>query len=48
MSPGDLVAFLLYGLVLFGPFTAFASLLSQIKEAQVNRAGVEILDSHPE
>jgi subfamily B ATP-binding cassette protein MsbA len=49
MSPGDLVAFLLYGVVLFGPFTAFATLLSQIKEAQGATERVfEILDSHPE
>ncbi len=49
MSPGDLVAFLLYGIVLFGPFTAFARLLSQIKEAQGSTERVfEILDSQPE
>ncbi len=49
MSPGDLVAFLLYGLVLFGPFSAFASIISQVKEAQGSTKRVfDILDSEPE
>ncbi len=34
MSPGDLVAFLLYGGILMGPFSAVARLFTQIKEAQ--------------
>jgi len=34
MSPGDLIAFVLYAGLLIGPFGTFARLFSQVKEAQ--------------
>jgi len=47
MSPGDLVAFVLYGGILMGPFSAFARLFSQMKEVQGATERVfEILDAH--
>jgi subfamily B ATP-binding cassette protein MsbA len=47
MSPGDLVAFVLYGGILMGPFSAFARLFSQVKEVQGATERVfEILDTH--
>ncbi|TLY38050.1 MAG: ABC transporter ATP-binding protein [Nitrospirae bacterium] len=49
MSPGDLVAFVLYAGLLIGPFGTFARFFSQIKEAQGALERVfEILDSKPE
>jgi subfamily B ATP-binding cassette protein MsbA len=48
MSPGDLVAFLLYGGILMGPFSAVARLFTQIKEAQGAMQRVtEILHEQP-
>lgn len=48
MTPGDLVAFVLYGGILMGPFSAFARLFSQIKEVQGATERVfEILDTPP-
>ncbi|MFZ5861928.1 MAG: ABC transporter ATP-binding protein [Nitrospirota bacterium] len=48
MSPGDLVAFLLYGGILMGPFSAAARVFSQIKEAQGAMQRVtEILNEQP-
>jgi subfamily B ATP-binding cassette protein MsbA len=48
MSPGDLVAFLLYGGILMGPFSAVARLFTQIKEAQGAMQRVtEILNEQP-
>lgn len=49
MTPGDLVAFVLYGGILMGPFSAFARLFSQIKEVQGATERVfEILDTPPQ
>ena len=49
MSPGDLIAFVLYAGLLIGPFGTFARLYSQIKEAQGALERVfEILDTRPE
>src|SRR5205085_11706014 len=49
MSPGDLIAFVLYAGLLIGPFGTFARLFSQVKEAQGALERVfEILDSKPE
>ena len=46
LSPGDLVAFVLYGGILMGPFSAFARLFSQVKEVQGATERVfEILDT---
>jgi subfamily B ATP-binding cassette protein MsbA len=48
MTPGDLVAFLLYGGILMGPFSAVARLFTQIKEAQGAMQRVtEILNEQP-
>ncbi|MCI0528188.1 MAG: ATP-binding cassette domain-containing protein, partial [Nitrospira sp.] len=48
MTPGDLVAFVLYAGILMGPFSAFARLFSQIKEVQGATERVfEILDTLP-
>ncbi|MFZ5875777.1 MAG: ABC transporter ATP-binding protein [Nitrospirota bacterium] len=48
MSPGDLVAFLLYGGILMGPFSAVARLFTQVKEAQGAMQRVtEILNEQP-
>src|SRR5438093_2054249 len=49
MSPGDLIAFVLYAGLLIGPFGTFARLFSHIKEAQGALERVfEILDTHPD
>jgi subfamily B ATP-binding cassette protein MsbA len=49
MTPGDLVAFVLYAGILMGPFSAFARLFSQIKEVQGATERVfEILDTRPQ
>jgi ATP-binding cassette, subfamily B, bacterial MsbA len=49
LSPGDLVAFVLYAGLLIGPFGTFARLYSQVKEAQGALQRVfEILDTRPE
>jgi len=49
MSPGDLIAFVLYAGLLIGPFGAFARLFSKIKEAQGALERVfEILDTRPD
>ena len=49
MSPGDLIAFVLYAGLLIGPFGTFARLFSHIKEAQGSLQRVyEILDTRPE
>jgi ATP-binding cassette, subfamily B, bacterial MsbA len=49
MTPGDLIAFLLYGGILIGPFGAFAHLFSQVKEVQgATQRVFEILDTKPE
>ena len=49
MSPGDLIAFVLYAGLLIGPFGTFARLFSQVKEAQGALQRVfEILDTQPE
>ena len=49
MTPGDLIAFLLYGGILIGPFGAFAHLFSQVKEVQGSTQRVfEILDTEQE
>lgn len=46
MTPGDLVAFVLYAGILMGPFSAFARLFSKIKEVQGATERVfEILDT---
>jgi subfamily B ATP-binding cassette protein MsbA len=46
MSPGDLIAFVLYAGLLIGPFGTFARLFSQVKEAQGALERVfEILDT---
>jgi subfamily B ATP-binding cassette protein MsbA len=48
MTPGDLVAFLLFGGILMGPFSAVARLFTQIKEAQGAMQRVtEILNEQP-
>jgi ATP-binding cassette, subfamily B, bacterial MsbA len=49
MTPGDLIAFLLYGGILIGPFGAFAHLFSQVKEVQgATQRVFEILDTEQE
>ncbi len=49
MSPGDLIAFVLYAGLLIGPFGSFARLFSQVKEAQGSLQRVfEILDTAPD
>jgi subfamily B ATP-binding cassette protein MsbA len=49
MSPGDLIAFVLYAGLLIGPFGTFARLFSQAKEAQGALERVlEILDTKSE
>ena len=49
MSPGDLIAFVLYAGLLIGPFGTFARLFSHVKEAQGALARVfEILDTRPD
>ena len=46
MTPGDLIAFLLYGGILIGPFGAFAHLFSQTKEVQgATQRVFEVLDT---
>lgn len=48
MTPGDLVAFLLYGGILMGPFSAMARVFTQVKEAQGAMQRVtEILNERP-
>jgi subfamily B ATP-binding cassette protein MsbA len=49
MTPGDLVAFVLYAGILIGPFGTFARIFSHIKEAQGSLQRVfDILDTKPE
>jgi subfamily B ATP-binding cassette protein MsbA len=49
MSPGDLIAFVLYAGLLIGPFGTFARLFSQVKEAQGALERVfEILETPPD
>lgn len=49
ITPGDLIAFILYAGILIGPFGAFARLFSQVKEAQgATQRVFEILDTKPE
>lgn len=49
MSPGDLIAFVLYAGLLIGPFGTFARLFSQVKDTQGALERVfEILDTRPE
>ena len=49
MSPGDMIAFVLYAGLLIGPFGTFARLFSHIKEAQGALERVfEILDTRPD
>src|SRR5438445_1234030 len=49
MSPGDLIAFVLYAGLLIGPFGTFARLFSHVQEAQGALARVfEILDTRPD
>ncbi len=49
MSPGDLIAFVLYAGLLIGPFGTFARLFSHVKEAQGALARVfEILGTRPD
>src|SRR5256712_193900 len=49
MSPGDLIAFVLYAGLLIGPFGTFARLFSHVKEAQGALERVfEILDTRPD
>ncbi|MEK6683575.1 MAG: ABC transporter ATP-binding protein [Nitrospirota bacterium] len=49
ITPGDLIAFILYAGILIGPFGSFARLVSQIKEAQgATQRVFEILDTEPE
>src|SRR5207245_4872169 len=49
MSPGDLIAFVLYAGLLIGPFGTFARLFSHVKEAQGALARLfEILDTRPD
>ncbi len=48
MTPGDLVAFLLFGGILMGPFSSVARLFTQVKEAQGAMQRVtEILNEQP-
>jgi subfamily B ATP-binding cassette protein MsbA len=48
MTPGDLVAFLLYGGILMGPFSAVARLFTHVKEAQgAMQRVMEILNERP-
>lgn len=48
MTPGDLVAFLLFGGILMGPFSALARVFTQVKEAQGAMERVnEILAERP-
>ncbi|MBI3995517.1 MAG: ATP-binding cassette domain-containing protein, partial [Nitrospirae bacterium] len=49
ITPGDLIAFILYAGILIGPFGSFAHLFSQIREAQgATQRVFEILDTKPE
>jgi subfamily B ATP-binding cassette protein MsbA len=49
MTPGDLIAFLLYGVVLIGPFGAFAHIFSQVRDVQgATQRVFEILDEKPD
>ena len=49
ITPGDLIAFILYAGILIGPFGSFARLFSQVKEAQgATQRVFEILDTKPE
>jgi subfamily B ATP-binding cassette protein MsbA len=49
MTPGDLIAFVLYGGILMLPFSAFARIFSQLKEIQGATARVfELLDMKPQ
>ena len=49
ITPGDLIAFILYAGILIGPFGSFAHLVSKIKEAQgATQRVFEILDTKPE
>jgi len=49
ITPGDLIAFILYAGILIGPFGSFARLFSQVKEAQgATQRVFEILDTAPE
>jgi len=49
ITPGDLIAFILYAGILIGPFGSFAHLVSKIKEAQgATQRVFEILDTQPE
>lgn len=49
MSPGDLIAFVLYAGLLIGPFGTFARLFSHVKEAHGALERVfEILDTRPD
>ena len=49
MTPGDLIAFVLYGGILMLPFSAFARIFSQLKEVQGATARVfELLDLKPQ
>ncbi len=49
LSPGDLVAFLLFAGILIGPFGSAARIFSQVKEVQGAMARVfELLDTPPE
>ncbi len=48
MTPGDLVAFVLYGGILMGPFSSFARLFTHLKEVQgATHRIFEILDLQP-
>jgi len=48
MTPGDLVAFVLYGGILMGPFSSLARVFSQLKEVQgATQRVFEILDLEP-
>jgi len=49
MTPGDLLAFVLFAGILIGPFGSAARLFSQVKEAQGSMQRVfELLDTQPE
>jgi len=49
VSPGDLVAFVLFAGILIGPFSSAARVFAQIKEAQgATQRVFEILDTHSE
>lgn len=49
ITPGDLIAFILYAGILIGPFGSFAHLFTQVKEAQgATQRVFEILDTQPE